>query len=239
MAEILVYTAGIGGTAPFAVNHLIKHGIPVVDYPTPEITHLLLDCPTREIPGGLLEKLPEKITVAGGNLNQPELEGYRKLDLLKHEKYLAMNAAITAECALRVAAARMNRVFFHMPVLVIGWGRIGKCLSYLLKQIGCRVTVASGSEEHRAMLTALGYRSADTAALEDLQQYAILFNTAPAPVLSKSSLENCPDTLKIDLASTQGLIGEDVVWARGLPGLYAPSSSGKLIADIFIEEVCT
>ena len=239
MADILVYTAGTGGAAPFAVNHLIHSGIPVVEYPTPEITHLLLDSPSREIPDGLLERLPENITVVGGNLDRPELEGYSKLDLLKHEDYLAKNAAITADCALRIAAARLDQVFFRMNVLVIGWGRIGKCLSSLLKQIGCHVTVASGTAANRGILTALGYCSTDIYDLTNLQQYAVIFNTAPACTVSKAALIKCNDTLKIDLASVQGLTGEDVVWARGLPGLYTPASSGKLIADIFIEEVCT
>jgi hypothetical protein len=28
-----------------------------------------------------------------------------------------------------------------------------------------------------------------------------------------------------------GIGGEDVLWAKGLPAIYAPESSGKLIAD--------
>ena len=37
--------------------------------------------------------------------------------------------------------------------------------------------------------------------------------------------------MKIDLASEKGLGGEDVIWARGLPGIHAPESSGRLIAE--------
>jgi hypothetical protein len=42
------------------------------------------------------------------------------------------------------------------------------------------------------------------------------------------------DCLKIDLASHRGIEGEDVIWARGLPGKDAPESSGKLIVKTAI-----
>ena len=57
-------------------------------------------------------------------------------------------------------------------------------------------------------------------------KFSIVFNTVPAPVLEVSG-----DTLAIDLASQPGLLGETVLWARGLPGKMAPKSSGELILD--------
>ena len=38
----------------------------------------------------------------------------------------------------------------------------------------------------------------------------------------------------IDLASEPGMQGKSVIPARGLPGKYAPESSGKLIADTIL-----
>ena len=81
MADITVYHAGIAGPATYAEMYLKESGIFITDHPTPEITHLLLDVPSRDIPAGLLERLPEDICIVGGNLTRPELEGYRKLDL--------------------------------------------------------------------------------------------------------------------------------------------------------------
>lgn len=222
--------AGTGAAVEFARGFLRKQGVPMVDHPTPEITHLLLDVPSREIPGGLLERLPEDLCVVGGNLNLPELADYRKIDLLRNQEYLAKNAAITADCALRVAAEHLKTIFADTPALVIGWGRIGKCLASLLKQIGCPVTVAVRKEADRAMIDALGYQSIGIG--EVPKGCRVLFNTVPAPVLR----EGFPDCLKIDLASSRGLEGKDVIWARGLPGRYAPESSGKLITDTFIKE---
>ena len=239
MAEITVYNAGIAGPAPYAEKYLQESGISIVDHPTPEITHLLLDVPCRDLPAGLLECLPENIQIVGGNLNRSELQGYRKIDLLTLDTYLARNAAITADCAIRVAAMRMSTVFYDTSALIIGWGRIGKCLAAVLKNIGCRVSVAARADSDRAILTALGYDSVHPGTLQNLHRYSLIFNTVPAPVLNQKALSFCPDSLKIDLASSRGLDGPDVIWARGLPGLYAPESSGKLIAETFIREVMT
>jgi hypothetical protein len=38
------------------------------------------------------------------------------------------------------------------------------------------------------------------------------------------------DTLLMDLASVQGIVGDRVIWARGLPNLDAPEESGLLMA---------
>ena len=55
----------------------------------------------------------------------------------------------------------------------------------------------------------------------------MIFNTVPALVLPDAPA----DALKIDLASKPGIGGTDVLWARGLPGKFAPESAGKLIAQ--------
>ena len=232
MNKFLIYPVGSSQSCRYAADFLQKHGANLTDHPTPEITHLLLDVPSFGNDGMLrsgsdlsriLEMLPQYITVIGGGLEHPALEGYRQMDLLKDEMYLAKNAAITAECALQVAAGSMTTTFAGTPVLVIGWGRIGKCLARLLKALGAHVTVAARKSADRAMLEALGYKAADPACIEG--SFSVIFNTAPAPVL------DCPQGINIDLASCRGLAGRDVIWARGLPGIHAPESSGQLIAD--------
>ena len=201
-----------------------------------EATHLLLPVPSLDgdgcIVGGgdlemLLEKLPKCVTVVGGNITLPD---YQVWDLLQDPIYLAENARITACCALQIAMDQLPAILPGMQTLVIGWGRIGKCLASLLQQNGARVTVAARKAQDRAMLQALGYRAVDTVDL-DTTPYRLIFNTVPAMVLRQ-----CPgDGLKIDLASKLGLGGMDVIWARGLPGRYAPESSGKLIAKTIMQ----
>ena len=236
-----VYCAGSTPALKYAKQQLIHAGVTVSETPGWKTKHLLLDVPSFR-PGSLLSdsknldtllsSLPRGITIWGGNLNHPSLEGFHTVDLLQDEEYLSENAAITADCALEVAAPLLHAPWSEIPTLIIGWGRIGKCLGKLLKSTDCPVTVAARSAEHGAALQSLGYREADTGKLAELlPEFRLIFNTVPAPVISDAEAAMCKDSVKIDLASKKGIAGTDVVWARGLPGKCAPERSGRLIAD--------
>ena len=241
MKRILIYPLGTTQACVRAGACLESAGFALTDHPCPEVTHLLLDVPSfagdGSVRGGgslesVLERLSPKITVIGGNLNHPALTGCQVLDLLKDTAYLAQNAAITARCALRVAAPLLPAVLPDTPALVIGWGRIGKCLAKLLDVLSCPVTVAARNPADRAMAAALGLRAADITEIPGiLPGIRLLYNTVPAPVLDAGSLDPLGGCVKIDLASSPGLDGQGVIRARGLPGQYAPDSSGRLIAQ--------
>lgn len=244
MKDMLVYPIGSTPACTYAASFLEGAGISLVDHPAPEVTHLLLDIPSFGADGMLrcggdleeiLRMLPPDITIVGGNLDHPILEGHQILDLLKSERYLAQNAAITAHCALSVAAQNMTAVFSDSPALVIGWGRIGKCLGQLLKAIGSDVTIAARKESDQAMIRALGLRAVDICQISRvLPKCRLVFNTVPELVLSKDMTQQ-KDCLFVDLASKKGMEGDRVIWARGLPGVHAPESSGKLIAETFLK----
>lgn len=238
----LFYPAGSTPSIRCAAEALRRRGCDVASRPGTDVTHLLLPVPSLDSAGALrgggalpalLAELPKNVTVFGGNLNTPLLAGYKVVDLLQDPLYLAENAAITAHCAVRTAVQRLPVTLQNCPVLVIGWGRIGKCLAALLQRMGARVTVAARKESDRAMLSALGFAAIDPAGLRcALMRYRVIFNTVPVPLLSEAQQVHCrPDCLKIDLASVQGIAGTDVIWARGLPGKDAPESAGELIAQ--------
>lgn len=199
-------------------------------------THLLLPVPSFE-PGGnvkggipledILSQLDPDVTVVGGNLNHPALEGYQTVDLLKDPFYVTENAAITAHCALGLILTSLPVTLPGQEVLVIGYGRIGKCLAALLKYLGAAVTVAARKETDRAMAQALGYQSTAPGSWEP-EKYRVIVNTVPAPVLDSGGC--APDALLLDLASVRGITGDRVNWARGLPGVCVPETSGQLIA---------
>ena len=245
MNAVIICTAGNTAALRIAAQNLSDRGITVVDTPAPDITHLLLPVPSFEADGrikggGILEHiladLPEDVTIIGGNLQHPALAGYRTIDLLTDSRYVAENAAITADCAIRIAGQNMPVVFKDCPTLIIGWGRIGKCLANQLQALGARVTVAARKESDRAILSALGFCAEDPANLgPNLMRYRVIFNTAPELVINENQGKYCQqDCVKIDLASRLGIAGHGVIWARGLPSKDAPESSGMLMAKTVI-----
>ena len=235
MNDLVFYCVGESKALIYTAAFLSEAGATFLPYPDHNVTHLLLPVPSftadGSIRGGgelspILAQLPKTVTVIGGGLRRPELYGYEVLDLLEDPLYLARNASITAHCALELALAKLPVTLEKCPVLVVGWGRIGKCLAKLLKGLGADVTVAARKESRRVMIEALGYRSCTIEGIHT-EHYRLIINTVPAMILP-----NAVGTgLKIDLASVPGMTGRDVLWAKGLPGLLAPESSGALIAQ--------
>ena len=244
MTNVLIYPAGCTPGCLAAARALKNAGLSVTDHITPEATHLLLDIPSFSSPGTLrsggdffqlMSLLPERITLIGGKLPPAVTQRYQSIDLLKDDTYQFENAAITAECALRAAAERISFTFRKAPVLIVGWGRIGKHLAFLLKAYGSQVTILSRSPRHRGEAMSFGLQAiAPDDLSKRLRSFRILFNTAPAMMIPKELAVQCPDCLKIDLASVPGIEAEDAIVARGLPGLLTPETSGQLIADTIL-----
>ena len=144
MDNYLIFPAVDTPALGHACTILRMNGFDIASEPTPPVTHLLLGVPSFDadgrINGGgslcdLLSMLPDDVTVIGGNLTHPALAGYKTVDLLKDPEYLAVNAALTAHCAVIQAWNRLPIIATGCKVLVIGWGRIGKCLSRMLKAL--------------------------------------------------------------------------------------------------------
>lgn len=236
MKKTVFYFHGNNAALEYAAAYLHHAGATVVLTPGPDVTHLVLPVPSFDEDGrirgggsifGILGELSEDVTIIGGGLGNGLLAQYRALDLLHDPDYVTANAAITAHCCVKLLYQRLPTVPADMKMLIIGWGRIGKCLARLLRGLDVNVTVAARNPRDRAMLGALGYDTADPGNL-DLQGYRVIINTAPAQVLTESQASAFRG-LKIDLASTVGIPGADVVRARGLPGRDAPESAGNLI----------
>ena len=159
MGDCVLYTAGYSPAISYCVQTLKKNGFTLLSEPSQEVTHLLLPVPSfapdGSIVGGgnlatLLTLLPKNIVVIGGNLDRPELDYYQCVDLLQDEGYLAQNAQITAHCAIKLALNQLPITLDGCDALVIGWGRIGKCLARMrirnhnliniLHRINCDIT---------------------------------------------------------------------------------------------------
>ncbi len=211
-------------------------GIPVTEKCAPDVTHLLLPVPSfsggDEYLAHLLAKLPDDLIITGGNLNSPLLEGYACVDFLQDPYYLAENAAITARCAMRILEKEAGNDLTGKYVLLMGWGRIGKCLVPLLKNAGADVTVAARKASDLAMIRALGNRSIPVAdAPEETHRHDIIINTIPHLLLPDIRAKE--HAVLLELASRPGMMGSKIIDGRGLPGKMEPAESGELIAKTF------
>lgn len=219
----------------YACNQLSMSGFSILQAPDKSFDGVLLDIPSfRGTDSGdtIWEALPEDTVVIGGNLSGKVPAQFRCMDLLNDPEYTAQNADITARCALRLAAGHLRQTYRGLPVLILGWGRIGKCLARLLRGLDAQVCVFARKPADQAMLKGLGYDVITEAGMVPaLSKFSLVFNTTPSLLLSREMTARCPDCLLIDLASQPGILGDNVLWARGLPGKMAPESSGKLIAQ--------
>ena len=232
--DLLFYTAGQSQALSYAVNLLRERGVPFSGQTDLAVTHLLLPTPAFTADGclqggsrleSLLPQLSSSVAVIGGKLEHPLLDQYQRFDLLDDDTYVTENALITAHCALKYAMEKLPVILDGCPVLVIGWGRIGKCLCKLLQGLGANVTVAARKAKDRAMARALGCASVPTAGLTP-KGYRLIFNSVPEMLLPDAG-----SAVKIELASSPGIGGKDIIVARGLPGKDAPESTGRLIAE--------
>ena len=243
MRRMVFYSAGTTASVQNAVQNLRKAGISFGRAPGPEITDLLLDIPSfddagllrdGEDPEALFSRLSRGTRVWGGKL--PPLEGLIPMDLLLDPIYLKENAAITADCALKLAAPMLPTTWKLSSVLILGWGRIGKQLSRTLKILEAQVTVCARKPGDRALLRAFGYEALEPEALSDrLSQFDLILNTAPARISPPEVLADFHGAA-LDLASVPGLVGDRVTYARGLPGKLAPKASGRLIAETLLRK---
>ncbi len=187
------------------------------------------------------QRLKDKLIFGGRGC-----EGLEIFNILEDEAFARQNALPTAEGAALVAMENYEGTIAGADILVIGYGRIGRALSKLLRAMGARVSVSTRSEEKAFEITLGGNTPVDTLSLRTLCGYDIVFNTADSLVLDKNILVNSgSDTLLIDLASYPGGIdfetarelGFTAVHALALPGRYSPQSAGKAISDAVLRKL--
>jgi dipicolinate synthase subunit A len=198
------------------------------------------------------EKISDSITLVLGK-SIPSLtkliseKSIKIVELLKMEEFAILNAIPTAEGAIQLAMENTAITIHGSTCMVLGFGRIGRILSRMLKGIGASVLVEARKAEDIAWIKVAGFRPVHQTKLSDYVSKAdIIFNTVPALMLSEHLIEKLKkDVLVIDLASAPG--GVDIeaakrlnvkaITAPGLPGKVAPRTAGRIIGDL-IATVC-
>lgn len=162
-------------------------------------------------------------------------------NVLDDEIFLLENARLTAEGAIWKAMNERKKALCYAKCMVIGFGRIAKFLTEMLRGMGSRVTVAARSEKARREA---GENSISMQQIRDMiGEMDYVFNTVPCLVVTEEELKCAQsDILIMELASAP--YGIDMHAAErlnvkvriegGLPGRYCPMDAAKVWLD-FIE----
>lgn len=168
--------------------------------------------------------------------------GIRFVDYLDDEGAAERNAVATAEGAIAEALLRSCQTLQNSRVLVTGYGCCGVVLASKLLSWKADVTVMERKERKRAAAESFGCHAVSfQMPPEQMKAFDFIFNTVPAPVLTKEKLIFVRQEVPvIDIASKPGGVdfefcqkrGINAVLCLGLPGKYAPKSSAGILVEV-------
>ncbi|MFZ5827186.1 MAG: dipicolinic acid synthetase subunit A [Bacillota bacterium] len=176
-----------------------------------------------------------------------EEAGVPLVEYRETDDFATWNSIPSAEGAIQMAMEATPFTIFGSRSLVVGFGRTGKAVALLLKGLFSDVSVAARSEVDLARIWASGYRPVAWPELvQAVTEADLIFNTVPALVLSRSVLSGAPrHAAVIDLASAPGgtdfeaakELGLTAKLAPGLPGIVAPVTAGRIIAELIVRHL--
>ncbi len=165
----------------------------------------------------------------------------RLYDYAADEVFALQNALPSAEGALYCIMKRQKKVLQGSNIAILGYGRIAKLLSQMLKSLNCNVDIFSRKASSQAEAASNGYISLPLCELKhNVSDVDILVNTIPAPIVDKDILSGAnPDIYLLDLASAPGGIKKNdaelcklsVDWVPGLPAIYSPHTAAEYVIN--------
>jgi len=196
----------------------------------------------------VLQAIPTKVPLLIG-WARPALKsatdmlGIRIIETNNLPELAILNSIPSAEGAIQMAMEATPITIHGSKSFVIGLGRTGWTLARMLMGIGAHVSGVARKNADLARATEMGLRPIHFSDLEEyIGQAEIVFNTAPALVLDRVMLEKMSrDAVIIDLASIPGgtdfeyaqMLGIKALLAPGLPGMVAPKTAGKILAEVY------
>jgi len=210
--------------------------------------HIIVYSPATAIPAKVLEILCKKSIVFCGNVDEETrlLMCEREIEyhnLLKDEEYVLKNAIPTAEGALQMALSNTVTTIKNSIVSVLGFGRVGKYVTKLFKDVGAAVTVFTGDQTEYAAAYIYADKVYD---LRELNEKAlssnIIINTIPASYLDNYALLR-KDVFILELASKPfGIDLEkckkfclNAADAPSLPAKTAPKSAALYLKESILK----
>jgi dipicolinate synthase subunit A len=198
----------------------------------------------------ILSKTAEHCTIYSGISNE-YLKGITKnakkdlVLLFSRDDVAIYNSIPTTEGTLMMVIQHTDFTIHGSNVTILGLGRCGMGLARTFHALGAKVKVGARKTEHLARITEMGVTPFHLNDLrKEVKDTDILINTIPLLIVTASVISKMPaHTLIIDIASKPG--GTDFRYAekRGikallapsLPGIVAPKTAGKILADVLAQ----
>ena len=172
-----------------------------------------------------------------------EKMGIQLVETITLNEITILNSIPSAEGAIQMAMEATNITIHGSQSFVLGLGRCGWSLARMLQGIGAHVTGVARKPSDLARAVEMGFHAVHLSDLEDeIGRAEIIFNTVPHLILDRVMLEKVArDTVIVDLASIPGgtdfeyaqMLGIKAILAPGLPGIVAPKTAGRILAQIY------
>lgn len=170
--------------------------------------------------------------------------GIKLIELFDRDDVAIYNSVPTAEGALMLAIQNTDITIHGSESMVLGFGRTGMTLARMLQGMGSHVRVGVNKPDHHARAWEMGLNPFHTKDLySKVASVDYIFNTIPALIITAQIIANIPHrSLIVDIASKPGGTdfrfaekrGVKAMLAPSLPGIVAPKTAGRIIADSLI-----
>ncbi|MDF0725134.1 dipicolinic acid synthetase subunit A [Cytobacillus sp. S13-E01] len=162
--------------------------------------------------------------------------------LFERDDVAIYNSIPTVEGTIMMVIQHTDITIHNSNVLVLGLGRVGMSVARTFNALGAHVKVGARRSEHIARITEMGLQPFH---LDDLKRQVsdvdVCINTIPHLIVKAGVISKMPaHALIVDLASKPG--GTDFRYAEkrgikallapGLPGIVAPKTAGKIVANV-------
>lgn len=165
----------------------------------------------------------------------------RLIQLLNHDDVAIYNSIPTAEGTIMMAIEHTDYTIHSSQVIVTGFGRVGNTVANKFSALGAKVAVSSRESGELARINERGLKAIPLRTLQhNTSNCDLLINTIPAQVITKDVIQHLPSHgIIIDLASIPGGTdfkyakrrGIKAILAKSLPGIVAPKTAGKILAN--------
>jgi dipicolinate synthase subunit A len=193
--------------------------------------------------------VPEGAWLFGRGINDKVKEMCRARNItyrniLENETFIVKNAYLTAEGALAYVILNTESTIRQMPVLVMGYGRVGKSVTKLLKDNYSIVSVATDDPTEYAIASIFSDNVYTLeGGKEHISEFSAVINTVPKLILEEDTLRHADQScFFLDLASAPGgidpgaavALGLKFLHAQGVPGKVCPKTAGMYIKDVIL-----